>query len=47
MALAKAQEELKALIVKEKTKKPRKIAAMVNLERRFRGPLRQVVELES
>ena len=31
MALAKGQEELKALIVKEKTKKPKKPAGMVNL----------------
>ncbi|CAI8614674.1 unnamed protein product [Vicia faba] len=47
MALAKGQEELKALIVKEKTKKPKKPAGVVNLGRRFRGSLRQVVELAS
>ena len=47
MALAKGQEELKALIVKEKTKKPRKTTSVVNLGRRFKGPLRQVVELTS
>ena len=47
VALAKGKEELKALIVKEKTKKPRKIAGVVNLGRRFKGPLRQVVELTS
>ena len=47
MALAKGQEELKALIVKEKTKKPNKLVGMVNLGRRFRGPLRRVVELAS
>ena len=47
MALAKGQEELKAMIVKEKTKKPKKPAGVVNLGRRFKGPLRQVVELTS
>ncbi|KAL5060188.1 hypothetical protein RYX36_031792 [Vicia faba] len=47
MALAKGQEDLKALIVKEKTKKPRKTTGVVNLGRRFKGPLRQVVELTS
>ena len=47
MALAKGQEELKALIVKVKTKKPRKAVGVVNLGRRFKGPLRHVVELTS
>ena len=44
MDLDKGKEELKALIVKENTNKP---AGMVNLGRRFRGPLTQVVELTS
>ena len=47
MDLDKGQEELKALIVKDKTKKPRRAAGVVNLGRRFKGPLRQVVELTS
>ena len=31
--------------MKEKTKKPRKTAGVVNPGRRFKGPLRQVIEL--
>ena len=46
MALTKGQKELKSLLVKEK-KKPKKSAGVVNLGRRFKGPLRQVVELTS
>ena len=41
MALAKGKEELKALIVKEKTKKPKKPAGVVNLGRKIRGPVRR------
>ena len=40
MALAKGKGELKALIVKDKTKKPRRTAGVVNLGRRFKGPLK-------
>ena len=47
MALAKGKEELKSLIVKDKNKKPRRIVGVVNLGRRFKGPLRQVVKLTS
>ena len=47
MALAKGKEELKALIVKDKTKKPRRTAGVVNLGRRFKGPLKQMVDLTS
>ena len=41
MDLAKGQEELKSLIVKDKTKKPRRTVGVVNLGRRFKGPLKQ------
>ena len=40
MALAKGKEELKALIVKDKTKKPRMTTGVVNLGKRFKGPLK-------
>ena len=45
MALAKGKEELKALIVKEKTKKPKKPIGVVNLGRRIRGPVRRASKL--
>ena len=45
MALAKGKEELKALIVKEKTKKPKKPAGVVNLGRRITRPVRRASEL--
>ena len=45
MALAKGQEELKALIVKYKAKKPRRTTGEVNMGRRFKGPLKQMVDL--
>ena len=35
------------MIMKDKTKKPRKTAGVVKLGRRFKGPLSQVVELTS
>ena len=44
MTLAKGQEELKALIVKEKTKKPKKPAGVVNLGRRIRGPVKRAID---
>ena len=47
LALAQGQEDLKALIVKEKTKKAKKPTGVLNLGRRIRGPVRQVVELTS
>ena len=39
-ALAKVQEELKSLIVKEKTKKPKKLAGVVNLGRTVKASCR-------
>ena len=45
MALAKGKEELKALIFKEKTKKPKKPTGVVNLGRRIRGLVRRASEL--
>ena len=44
MALTKGQEELKALLVKEK-KNPRKLAGVVNLGRRIRGPVQRASKL--
>ena len=38
LALAKGQEDLEALIIKEKTKKAKKPAGVLNLGRRFKGP---------
>ena len=46
VALAKGQEELKALIVK-KNKKTKRTTGVVNMGRRLRGPPRWVVELAS
>ncbi|XP_058783353.1 uncharacterized protein LOC131658035 [Vicia villosa] len=43
--LAKGQEELKALLTK-KEKKAKKPVSVLNLGRRFRGPLRKVKEIE-
>ena len=45
MALAKGQEDLKALILKDKKKKPKKPAGVVNLGGRIRGPVRRASEL--
>ena len=44
LALAKGQEDLKALIVKEKTKKIKKLIGIVNMGRRFRGPAKGAIE---
>ena len=45
MALAKGQEDMKALILRDKKKKPKKPAGVVNLGRRIRGPVRRASEL--
>ena len=42
VALAKGQEDLKALILKDKRKKP---TGLVNLGRRIKGPARRASEL--
>ena len=47
VALAKGREDLKDLILKEKKKKAKKIAGVLNLGRRFKGPLKQPVDLTS
>ena len=44
--LAKGQEDLKTLILKEKKKK-KKAADIMNIGRRFRGPLKRQVDLTS
>ena len=44
LALAKGQEHFKALIIKEKTKKAKKLAGVLNLGRRFRGPAKQALD---
>ena len=44
--LAKGQEDLKALILKEKNKK-KKVTGILNMGRRFRGSLKQQVDLTS
>ena len=38
LALAKGQEDLKTLLVKEKKKKAKKPSGVLNLGRRFKGP---------
>ena len=43
LALAKGQEDMKALIIKEKTKKAMKPTSVFNLGRRFRGPAKQAL----
>ena len=47
VALAKGQEDLKALILKDRKKKAKKTAGVLNLGRRFKGPLKQMVDLTS
>ena len=42
--LAKGYEDLKALILKDKKKKERPVGVL-NMGRRFKGPVRQVLEL--
>ena len=44
IALTKGQEDLKALIIKDKTKKPKKQTGVLNLCRRFRGPAKQALD---
>ena len=40
LSLAKVQEELKALITKEKKKKTKKPTGILNMGRRFSGPVK-------
>ena len=47
VALAKGQKDLKAFILKDRKKKVKKTDDMVNLGRRFKGPLKQMVDLTS
>ena len=44
LALVKGKEDMKALIVKEKTKKEKKQIGILNMERRFRGPAKRALE---
>ena len=44
LPMAQGQEDLKALIIKEKTKKPKKPAGVVNLGRRIRGPVKRAID---
>ena len=45
VALAKGKEDLKALILKDKKKKPKKPTGLVNMGRRLRGPVRRASKL--
>ena len=47
VALAKGQEELKAMIVKKNTKKTKRTTSVAHMSRRFRGPPTRVVDLAS
>ena len=45
LAMAKGQEDLKTLLLKDK--KSKKSVGVLNLRRRFKGPLKQPVDLAS
>ena len=47
ITLAKGQEDMKALILKEKKRKKKKSAGILNMGRRFGGLLKQPVDLTS
>ena len=47
ITLEKGREDLKALILKEKKKKKKKVSGILNMGRRFRGLLKQPVDLTS
>ena len=47
LALAKGQEELKALVIKEKTKKPKKQVGILKMGRRLRGPVKRAIDLST
>ena len=44
LALAKGQENLKALMIKDKKKKAKKPVDVLNLGRRFKGPSRRTLD---
>ena len=44
LALAKGQEDPKALILKDKKKKTKKPMGVLNMGRRFRGPAKQALD---
>ena len=44
LTLAKGQEELKTLLVKEKKKKTKKITGVLNMGRRFQGQSRRTLD---
>ena len=44
LALAQGKESLKALIIKEKTKKPKKLTGVLNFGRRFREPAKRALD---
>ena len=44
LALAKRQEDLKALMIKDKKKKAKKPVGVSNLGRRFRGPAKRTLD---
>ena len=44
LTLAKGQDELKTLLIKEKKKKAKKSTGVLNLGRRFKGPARQTLD---
>ena len=44
LALAHGKEDLKAMIVKEKTKKAKKPAGVLNMGRRFRGSAKKALD---
>ena len=45
LALAKGREDLKTLIIKQKTKNPKKQAGILNMGRRLRGPVKRALDL--
>ena len=45
--LAKGKEELKTLITKERKKKTKKPTVILNMGRRFKGPVRRALDFEA
>ena len=44
LALAKGQEDMMTLMIKDKKKKKKKLVGVLNLGRRFRGPAKRALE---
>ena len=47
LALAKGQEDLKALMIKDKKKKTKKLVGVLSMGRRLREPAKKALEFET